>query len=445
MIAAISARQLKAALRDGQEIALLDPRPAEEVALGHILAAVNLPSNVSQQDLSRLVPRAGTRIVLCDGEGAAEGPARAAAARLAAWGYGDLSYLEGGLAAWQVAGFQLYGGTYSLNNVFALHVERQQGTVRITAQDLEVKIAAGKDLLILDTRTPEEFCDATVSHARSLPLAELPLRIKDLAPEETREIVVTCGGRARAVLGCQSLRDLGLKNPVSALYYGAAGWDLAGLPLENGRQDGVSPPSRAARSWGRAAAGQLSARSGLQFLDLDALDAWISESDRRSLYLIDVRSQAEFAAGHIPESRWVPGGELVGLTFDHIATRNSRLCLIDNDDGRAVLTAYWLRRMGWQQARPLAGGISTWQATGRDLAQNAPSQSEAASTADQHSDKQADQDSPEEIAARHESTRRTMESREKLLDRFDLDDSLVFDEGPFGETPNATNDPDPET
>lgn len=429
MTAALSPHDLMAALRDGQEVALLDPRPAAERTLGHILAAVPLPTDVSRQEFSDLVPRLDTRIVLCDGEGASKGPARAAAARLAAWGYRDLSYLAGGLAAWLPAGFQLYSGTYSLNNVFALFVERQQRTPRTLAEDLKAKIARGEDPLILDTRTPEEFGAATLAGATSLPLAELPYRIKDLVTDPNREIVVTCGGRARAVLGCQSLRDLGLTNPVSALYYGASGWDLAGCCLENGKQDVASPASPAAKAWGRTAASELSARSGLPSLDIVKLDRWMAERDRRTLYLIDVRSEAEFALGHIPGSRWVPGGELVGLTFDHIATRNARFCLVDAGDGRAVLTAYWLRRMGWRDARPLADGIAAWEAAGRDLARSARRNGESDSGSEPA--KEVQTELPEEIVARHASLRRTMESREKLLGIFDLDDSVIFDQA-FG-------------
>ena len=58
--------------------------------------------------------------------------------------------------------------------------------------------------LLLDVRTPAEFCDGHLTHAVNVPMQELPARIADVRPT-SRPVVVYCrsGGRsamAKAVL-----------------------------------------------------------------------------------------------------------------------------------------------------------------------------------------------------------------------------------------------------
>ena len=78
----MTARELKAALHDGSEIALLDAR--EEVVFGarHLLMASCLPLGRVEVLADDMVPRRGARVVWCDdGEGLAARAAERMAAR----------------------------------------------------------------------------------------------------------------------------------------------------------------------------------------------------------------------------------------------------------------------------------------------------------------------------------------------------------------------------
>jgi rhodanese-related sulfurtransferase len=46
----------------------------------------------------------------------------------------------------------------------------------------------------------------------------------------------------------------------------------------------------------------------------------------------------------------VPGGQLVQETDRHCATWGARLVLVDDDGVRAVMTAHWMKQMGWDVA-----------------------------------------------------------------------------------------------
>ncbi len=351
-------------LLDGGEIALLDLRGPAAFQAGHLLLAVNLPlEDLERESIARLVPRPATRIVLCDDDG---GQAEAGAARLSGWGYGDLALLDGGIAAWEDLDFQLFQGTYTVNNAFAFFLERSFATPSLTADQLAEKLARGEAPLIVDSRPAPEFFAGSIPGAVNLPLAELVYRLPDLLPSPATPVVVNCGGKARAVLGGQALRNAGVPNPVSALEHGTMGWDLIGQDLARGARSPLQAPSPQALAWSKSV-GQASAEQfAVPSIGLDTLRAW-QDDPARSLYLIDVRSRAEFHAGHLLGARWVSGGELVGLTEDHMATRNARVCLVDDNGARASLTALFLRQMGWRDAVVLAGGLEGQDLEASDL------------------------------------------------------------------------------
>jgi rhodanese-related sulfurtransferase len=89
----ISSAQLHAAVRDADEIAVVDVREGNRFETGHISVAV-----------AHLLPRKGIRLVVSDDDGGVIGTR--AARRLAELGYTDVRLLEGDVAAWHGAGFE---------------------------------------------------------------------------------------------------------------------------------------------------------------------------------------------------------------------------------------------------------------------------------------------------------------------------------------------------
>ncbi len=350
----ISAAALHEGLAGGAEMALLDVREQGVFGHGHILLANNLPLSHLELGLRDLVPRRSVPVVLCDG---GEGLAERAAAVLEAAGYGDVSLLEGGLAAWEAAGYEVYSGINVPSKAFGEVVEHRYGTPSISAPELKAKLEAGDDLLVVDSRPLSEFRVMSIPGGIDLPGAELVYRMRDLAPNSNTLVVVNCAGRTRSIIGCQSLINAGLPNPVVALRNGTMGWHLEGYELERGSSRAHGEISAHGIAWAHEAAGRVAERFGVHRVEPAELDAWRAETDARTLYLLDVRDPREYAAAHLPGSRSAPGGQLVQETDRWIAVRGARIVLVDDTEVRALMTASWLVQMGLPEVYVLARGL----------------------------------------------------------------------------------------
>jgi rhodanese-related sulfurtransferase len=350
---------VRAMLRDGGEMALFDVREegvfSEE---GHPFFANSLPLSRLELMIRSLVPRFGTRIVVCDGgDGADGGLAERAAAKLRAIGYADVAVIAGGTRAWAAAGFELFTGVNVPSKAFGELVEHRCGTPHIAAAELKRRVDAGEDVLIVDSRPMAEFRNMSIPGAFDCPGAELVYRVPDKVKSPDTLVVVNCAGRTRSIIGAQSLRNAGLANKVVALENGTMGWELAGFTPNRGREDALPPPSPQGLEAARKLADDVVRRFEIARIDDTALAGFRREADIRTLYFFDVRSPEEYAAGHIAGARSAPGGQLVQATDAYMATRNARIVLADDDGVRSVMTASWLKQMGWQEVYVLDGGL----------------------------------------------------------------------------------------
>ncbi len=347
MVRQIDAHVLKRHLHDGGEIALLDAREEVPFDARHLLMAACVPLSRLEMLVDEMVPRRSVRVVWCDdGEGLAE----RAASRMAALGYADVSVLRGGVAAWQAAGFRLYSGVHVPSKAFAEVVEHQAGTPWITAEQLKDLLDSRADIALFDSRSYDEYHDNSIPGAISVPGAELVYRFADLVPSPDTTVIVNCGGRTRSIIGAQSLIDAGVPNKVVSLQNGTQAWHLAGFQVLKGATAQPPAVSDAGRAAACAAAARVAQRFGIGTIDLATLERWRAAAATRSLYVFDVRTPAEYAAGHVPGMQHVAGGQLVQETDRHAATWGARVVLVDDDGVRATMTAHWMQQMGWDIA-----------------------------------------------------------------------------------------------
>lgn len=351
----ISAAELNALLQSDDEIALLDTR--EELSFGqaHILYASCMPLSRLELRATVMVPRKSAPIVVCD---AGEGLAERAAERLLHFGYEHMRVLDGGIDAWREAGLEIFSGVNVPSKAFGEFVEHEYETPSVSADELKAMMDNGDDLVILDSRPMAEYHARNIPNGICVPGAELAYRVHDVAPSPDTLVVVNCAGRTRSIIGAQSLINAGIGNRVVALRNGTMGWHLAGHSLEHGMRREARDASPEGLAAARAAAARVAERFRVRYIDHGTLDAWRAERQRRSLYIFDVRHRDEYEAGHLPDSRWAPGGQLVQETDHFVATLRSRIVLVDDTGVRATMTASWLNQMGWPDVAVLEDALA---------------------------------------------------------------------------------------
>jgi len=353
----IAPLELKQLLLGKEELALIDVREQGAFSESHLLFAVCVPLSRIELLIGDLVPRGDTPLVIVD-DSASEDLGSRAVHRLGELGYTNLTLLEGGVAAWQACGLELFSGVNVPSKAFGEFVERTYDTPRLGAAEVRAMLDEKRDMVIVDSRPFEEYHRMNIPTAIDMPGAELAFRIHDVAPDPETFVVVNCAGRTRSIIGAQSLINAGILNPVAALKDGTMGWHLAGFELDHGSVQEAASPGADAMEKALAAAARVAGRFGVQTVTLETVDQWLQDSGRTT-YRLDVRSPAEYAEGHLAGYRNAPGGQLVQATDEYVAVKNARLVLADDVGVRATMTASWLIQMGWQNIYVLDGGIAT--------------------------------------------------------------------------------------
>jgi len=371
MAATISSASLKSLCAGKEPFALIDVREAGEYNSSHIPGASLIARRQLEYQVPLAVPFKGTPIVVCDDDGRR---ARLAAATLERLGYRQVSVLDGGINRWVTDGHETEWGMNVPSKDFGEKVEVVHHVPEVECKDLAARIQKGEKFLILDSRTPEEFRRFCIPGGRSVPGGELALRITDLARniDQDTTIIVNCAGRTRSIIGARVLQRMGIPR-VYGLKNGTAGWVLAGHKLETGADRVELPePSAAGVAAAEAYAAKLAAEDGVRDLDIAALKSLMARRDQATIYLVDVRTSDEYAAGHVPGFRWFPGGQAVQRSDDLAVVKNCQIVFACDKKARATLIASWYRQMGFREVFAVDGGTTAWAASSGALERGMP-------------------------------------------------------------------------
>ena len=353
--------------------ALIDVREAGEYNSSHIPGSSLIPRRDIEFLIADSVPHRATPIVVCDDDGRR---ASLAAETLQKLGYTNVSALEGGMNRWVTERRPTEWGVNVPSKDFGEKVQVQHGVPEIDAVELKSRMDGGEKLVILDTRTPEEFRNFCIPGGRSVPNGELGLRITDIVEQtdDDTTVVINCAGRTRSIIGTRLLQRMGIENVVG-LENGTAGWELAGYELETGASAdrAVLPdPTEAGQAAAEKFADRLAEQDGVRYIDVPTLGDIVARSKNETVYLIDVRAQEEYNEGHIPGFRWFPGGQAVQRSDEVAVVHNAPIVFCCDGRTRAALTASWYRQMGFNEVYALHGGTSAWLQAGNPLESAAP-------------------------------------------------------------------------
>ena len=369
MASSVDPKTLEELLASDRPHALLDVREQGEFNAAHIAGASWLPRRRIEFDARSLVPFAGTLVVVCDDDGRR---AELAAATLERMDYRDVAVLRGGMNRWVTDGMPTEWGVNVVSKDFGERVFETADLPEIGPDELHEWLAEGRQVLLLDARTPEEHAHATIPGSRSLPGGELALRFEGLAAAPGAKVVVHCAGRTRSIIGAQTLRRMGVPN-VYALRNGTMGWTMAGYEVEAGSARVDLPPvSPAAEAAAAERAEPLAEEDGVRFISPRDLRELTAKSGEQNVYLVDPRTREEHAAGHIPGFRWFPGGQAVQRSDEVMAVRQGHVVFACDGTVRAAMTGSWFRRMGFPNVYVVRGGVKAWTADGHELEQGTP-------------------------------------------------------------------------
>ena len=93
----------------------------------------------------------------------------------------------------------------------------------VTPRQLQARLEAGEDVVVLDVRNPPEYAICRIEGATLLPLPVLQRRLSELDPD--KELVIHCHSGIRSMQATQWLRSQGFEK-VRNLAGGIDAWSL---------------------------------------------------------------------------------------------------------------------------------------------------------------------------------------------------------------------------
>jgi hydroxyacylglutathione hydrolase len=205
---AISPAELKAILEEGA--IALDIRPADQFAAGHVPGSVNIPLSGQFASWAGTILGLSSRPVLI-----ADAPEQLSEARLRLARVGietERGYLEGGVAEWKRAGFDL-----------AMLPE-------ISVQELQQRLSENR-INVLDIRREAEWLAGHVEGAAWWPLDRF--RVSPPEVDLNVPLAVHCQSGYRSMIACSLLQRAGFQNVIN-VSGGFGAWQEAQLPVATG-------------------------------------------------------------------------------------------------------------------------------------------------------------------------------------------------------------------
>jgi hydroxyacylglutathione hydrolase len=215
---AISPAELKSMLSAGEIV--LDVRPGEEFAAGHVPGSVNIALSGQFASWAGTVLGLSAHPVLIAGSDDESSKAQLQEARLRLTRVGIEilnGYLAGGVAAWRQAGFPV-------------------GTIaQVTADELSARMKS-RQIQVLDVRREPEWDAGHIEDAVWWPLDNFKVSPPEI--DHDAAIAVHCKGGYRSMIASSLLQRAGFKNVINVIG-GFDAWQQAKLPVVSTRPVGV--------------------------------------------------------------------------------------------------------------------------------------------------------------------------------------------------------------
>jgi len=213
---AIAPAQLQVMLENEEEgVIALDIRPGDQFAAGHVPGSINIALSGQFATWAGTILGLSSRpVLIADSlEQIAEARVRLARVGIEA----ERGYLQGGVAEWKQAGFDL--------------AQLPETTARELYQRLSEQGLSGNTVRVLDVRREPEWMAGHVAGAAWWPLDRF--RVSPPEVDLSIPLAVHCQSGYRSMIACSLLQRAGFKNVINVTG-GFAEWQEAQLPVSTG-------------------------------------------------------------------------------------------------------------------------------------------------------------------------------------------------------------------
>lgn len=355
----VSPQNLVVELADNPPV-LIDVRGLEEWNAGYIDGAQHIWINEFMRSQDQWPADKDTPVVIYCGSGY-RGAIATVLMRLA--GYTNVRNLSGGTNAWTAAGLPLVGAVtatagFDLDAYLASYVSRLPGTFNaVRVADLATELAANPDLLLVDVRTADEYAEGFIAGALNIPLQELAQHL-DLLPDLDANIVIYCGSGHRSAIAMTALNLLGYTNTRS-LIGGFGAWTNGGQPVSHDIpvvEPGTAPEFDPAVF---EVVNDFLVGIPAGYYTVKAIDLKV-ELAQNPPVLIDVRTDGEWAQGYIEGSLHLTLSDFMKNEAKWPQDLKTPIVIYDNPTHRSTMAMTFMRLLGYENVRVLAGGIAAW-------------------------------------------------------------------------------------
>jgi rhodanese-related sulfurtransferase len=355
MIPEVSPEELKSLQERAAELMIFDVRTPEEYGRFCIPGGLNVPGGdlILWADALKRKPET-TVVVNCAGRTRSI----IGTATLLRLGLNNVRALRNGTMGWVLIGLELESAPARVTPPApdasrkqaletALQIAAEEKIAWISARELGDQLASNAVTYLIDVRSESEYEDSHIPASLNVAGGQAVQRADDFVAVKNGRIVFISNQSARAVMAAYWYGQMGFRD-VKVLQGGIEAWREHGGAMESGMPQNEPV--------GFAEAKKLAC--ALTSKEANAL------VQRSPINVLHVGSSADFAAAHLPGSKWISRGWLELKLPSSLDDRIRPIILSCADGRNSTLAAATLLEMGNKEVFVLDGGVQAWAGAG---------------------------------------------------------------------------------
>ena len=351
----ISPEELKSLQEKAADLMILDVRTPEEYGRFCIPGGLNVPGGDLILWAEALRRKSQTTVVVnCAGRTRSI----IGTAALLRLGLNNVRALRNGTMGWVLAGLELESRpakamptapdeSREKAREIALRVAEEEKILWISARELVEELAKDNVTYLIDVRSENEYENSHIPGSLNVPGGQAVQRADDFVAVKNGRIVFVSNRSVRAVMAAYWYRQMGFRE-VKVLQGGIEAWRTSGGSVESGVSQNEPLGFAAAKKVAR-------------MLVASEANSLLQDS---SASVLHVGSSADFAAAHLPGSKWISRGWLELKLPSLLTDKTERIVLSCSDGQSSILAARTLAEMGYKETFVLDGGVQTWARAG---------------------------------------------------------------------------------